>query len=135
MPDLLLDADGKVAALTASGDLQLSNDETGETLAQRLGVRCRFVRGEYKPDLTQGVPYYESILGRKLDDDALDVTIPAIYRSALATCPGVATVDRAVVTIDAEARSLAVEWQITTDTGHTITSDDFANPFRVEIGG
>jgi len=102
---------------TTTGDLRLGGGrlvlaEGVEAVAQRLRCRLKLQRGEWFADTSIGVPWIDAILGQRGNER----TAEAILRTAIATCPGVATLETFVFTHDpATRRSVAVFLVRTTD--------------------
>lgn len=70
------------------GSMRLTNT-LSEEVAQQLFIRFRFFKGEWFLDPTQGVPWFQSILGIKTPIGI----IQQIFRQVITTCPGVASLD------------------------------------------
>lgn len=98
--DLYADANGNIAKLT--GD---------DALAQDVASACRLFKGELFYDTTQGVPYWQSILGQLPPLQFLKNA----YATAALTVPGIVA---AVCFIQSLAnRSLAGQVQATNEAG------------------
>ena len=87
--DFQIGADGDI--VLDNGDLVLLLDTETEApaTAQRLQTRLRLFQGEYFLDTQIGVPYLQSILGKK---GAQDVADAAIKSTALG-CPNIASLE------------------------------------------
>lgn len=81
--DLVL-SDPKHDILIKDGDFQLTQD-TCESLRQRLIIKLLSFRADWYLDLTSGVPYYESILGRPRAKETIDI----IFKEAILNTPDV----------------------------------------------
>jgi hypothetical protein len=108
--------DLKIDALT--GDLIIEDGDfvwvAGiDSIEQDIRTALLMFRGEWFLDLTQGVPYHQSILGQKTP---LTV-IREIFRTQLLTIPGVLAVLALEVSFKATIRKLTVTWKVSTDLG------------------
>ncbi len=113
------------------GDLYLENGTVHltttliEEVAQRLFVSLKMFKGEWFLDPSQGVPYWQSILGIK---QPLSV-VTQIFRQAVAQQPGISRIDRFTATPQSN-RGLLIEFQCVISDGTVLSSADFA-PFIV----
>lgn len=109
-----------------TGDLSISSGrpalvEGADAVAQKLRLRLSIWQGEWFADTTIGVPFR-----RFLGVPGAQVLAEAILRRAIATCPGVARVDRAVVALDRGSRRLSVSADVTALDGEPVSITDFA---------
>ncbi len=109
--DLALTLDTHDLDLSPSGDAEWI--EAAERVGQQIKVTLLTFLGEWFLDITFGVPYIESIMvkGPSRSD------IEAILRARIADVPGVSSVQKLNVSIDAAARTLAVDFGAATDFG------------------
>jgi hypothetical protein len=84
-----------------------------DAIEQDLRTALLMFRGEWFLDLTEGVPYHQSILGQKTP---LPV-IREIFRVQLLAVPGVLAVLTLDVSFNAPTRKLTVTWRVSTDLG------------------
>ena len=90
-------------------------------IRQKLVQRCQMFLGEWFLDLSEGVPYYRDIF---IKSPSLSV-IRSIFRRVLESTPGVDRVKDITLENDTARRSLAVGWEVTTDTGENLTQEPF----------
>jgi hypothetical protein len=125
--DFQLDDDGDLY-LDDTGTIPLVTGKTA--IVQHLKIRLRSVKGEWFLDETDGVPYFEEILGQKIPDLA---RIRRIFERVITGTPGVESLDRMELTLDREERQLRVhDVEVSTTDGDEITADDFG-AFTVEV--
>ncbi len=129
---LVADANNPVIGdlyLNPNGTVQLTAS-LSEDVAQELWIRLRLFRGEWFLDPDQGIPYFESILGQKTP---LSV-IGQIFRSAILSVPGIASLDSFELTRNPQ-RAIGLSFSVTLSDGSVLRSSDFA-PFVIgEQGG
>lgn len=65
MVDILLDNDGDISLV--NGKISLTNNT-----AQAVKIRLKTFRSEYFLDIKRGIPYYQSILGKKTTKQQID---------------------------------------------------------------
>ena len=92
-----------------------------EEVQQLLFTRFRFFLGEWFLDPTQGIPYYQSILGQKIDIGI----VGQIFKAVINECPGVASLDSFNLTVNSQ-RAARLVFACTLDDGTTLKSSDFA---------
>lgn len=123
-------------ALDDDGDLML--DDTGTiplvegkaAIVQHLKIRLRAVKGEWFLDETDGVPYFEEILGQRNPDLG---RIRRIFERVITGTPGVASLDRMELSFTDSTRALLIhDVEVTTTDGDEITADDFG-AFVIEV--
>jgi hypothetical protein len=94
------------------GELQIVSGEP--CIAQSISQRLRTVRGEWRYDLSHGIPYLERILGK------IDLSVVrSILREVVARSPGVRRVVNIDLTLDSTTRVLTVSGTAVGDTGAT----------------
>ncbi len=120
--DLALDGDGDLEVVT---DLRFT---TGlEAVAQGLSIRLQSFRGEWFPDLDDGIPYLErdgvpeseAILGQKFDERKISAT----FRREIVKAPGVDAVSDLVVGFDGATREMTLSFTVTTAFGQITVSE------------
>lgn len=102
--DLLLDA---------NGDLDLSNGTLNFTtglpaVTQGCSIRLKNFKGEWFLDLTDGMPYFQDILGQKFNK----AKVYKAFRNALISTPGVIQILKLTVDFDNLARKMNVSWSV-----------------------
>lgn len=112
---LALDADGDLAV--ANGQLTLVDG--ADAVRQALQLRLSIWQGEWFADTTVGVPYL-----RFLGIPGALPLAESLLRRAISTCPGVATLDRFSLTLDARRRAV-VSFAVTAITGEPVEVSDF----------
>jgi len=118
--DLALDSDGDLEL--SAGRARLTTEEDGESVAQRLRVRLRLLRGDYALDTRVGIPF-RRWLGSK--GEASVTLAQTVLRRAVATCPGVGRVDAFAFALDRATRVASVDFAVTTDTGIAVSDNSF----------
>lgn len=117
------------------GDLYLENgtarltNSLQEAVAQELFIRFGFFQGEWFLDESQGMPYLQSILGKKTPLGILS----QIFKRVITTCPGVKTLTTFQLT-RLPNRGLAPVFAAQLDDGATLTSASFG-AFIIPAGG
>jgi len=120
-------ADLQLSTLDNDIDLdgeQFSIVDDDEALVQHLLVRLRLFKGEWFLNPDVGVPYYESVL---VKNPSL-VAIRAIFRQAVLTTPGIASLDSLTTELDTPTRTLTVTFTAIKDDGGTL---DFSKEFII----
>lgn len=102
----------------STGDLQLQGGI--RCIAQLIGTRFRFQRGEWFLDTRVGAPIFDGILGS--DRGQLD-TIRAILNQILIETPGVTEVVSLEFQLGTD-RALRVQWQVRADSGEIIANTE-----------
>lgn len=99
--------------VSAGGDIALATDDAA--LAQDVASAIRLFAGELYYDTTQGIPYFEQILGKAYTPNL----IASLISEAALTVPGVA---KATVSLDSvtSLRQLSGTVFVTTDSGRTL---------------
>jgi hypothetical protein len=115
MPDIKLDN------LTwdidiSSGGFQLTNDVSGETLAQKIGIALKLFKGEWFVNKNDGVPYHQQILQYKGDKALTD----AILRSYILNINGVASIPRFKSVINKATRQYELTFEVVGTDGSTV---------------
>jgi hypothetical protein len=120
-------ADLKLDPLT--GDLDLTGDalsivDGDDALTQHLAIRLRFFLGEWALDTRVGFPYFDQVLVKNPDL----VTIRSLYREAILETPGVQSITRFDLSVDAAARRMSLDFTVSKTDGGTL---DFTREFIV----
>ena len=84
-----------------------------EQIRQSVKIRLMTRRGEWQFDLDQGLPYVEAMLVKNPDLALLE----SIVRAEVLLVPGVISVARASVELDATTRALSIACDLVTDEG------------------
>lgn len=108
-----------------TGEIRLSGGRPvlvsgADAVAQRLRVRLKLWRGEWLLDANVGFPW-RSILGEKGTERLLEVML----RRAITECPGVRSLDRFALSVNANTRVATCAFTVTTITGEPVTIEDF----------
>lgn len=105
MADLALDiTTGDILITDAAFSIVRGDD----ALLQHLAIRLRFFLGEWFLDLRVGIPYFESIL---LKNPNL-ITVQSVFREAILETPGVASISRFDLDVNASTRVLTLEFTV-----------------------
>jgi hypothetical protein len=119
---LSLDSENPIA-----GDLYLENgtvrltNSLREDVAQYLRISMLFFQGEWFLDERQGVPYFQSILGKKTP---LPI-VRQIFRSIVQGAPGVSRINSFSLTTPSD-RAIRIDFNVTLSDGTILKSSDFA---------
>lgn len=120
MRDLALDTIGDIA-LTTVGSVRAASMVTGpDALRQKLRLRLSLGAGEYVLDRTVGMPLFSQIFNRASGRAVAE----SVYRRAIATCPGVRSLDSLRLTVDTQRRA-QLTFTVTAETGEVLTVADF----------
>lgn len=98
--DLLLNSDWDLEL--QGGDLVLA--EKSDAIAQHVKQRLWIFKGEYFLDENEGVPYYQSILGKKPDLNL----VSAILLDTISNTPGILEVNEFDVDYNASTRTFQI---------------------------
>jgi hypothetical protein len=93
-----------------------------DAIVQQIGIRLRYIKGEWFINPSEGMPYYDSILGQKAPNLA---AVVALFRRVILDTPGVVAVSGLTVQYDPNERTLTVNFDATADTGEVLTFSDF----------
>jgi len=113
-------------ALTSDSDIDITGGTLSlvterDAIAQHMRIRLRFFLGEWFLDRREGIPYFRDIL---IKNPSRAVVTSTLKRVMLET-PGIAAVDKFALEIDRETRAGTITWEVTTDSGAVLTSDDY----------
>lgn len=114
------------AANPTEGDLHLDGEaavlvDGREAIAQHLRIRLRFFLGEWFLDERQGIPFYRDILVKNPSRRLVE----SILKRVIVDTPGVDSLDKFELSIDAATRSATVSFTVVTTDGETLRSDDY----------
>lgn len=110
--DLLLDDNNDLVVGT---DLSFSRGI--QAVVQSIRIALQMFAGEWFLNLDAGIPYWQSILGKK-PGVAIQAANQA-FRAELEAADGVLKVLRCDVAYDGSTRTLSVKWQVSTALGDT----------------
>jgi hypothetical protein len=95
--------------------------EGRDAIRQHLTNRLRFFHGEWFLDQRQGLPYYERVLIKNPDTNALRT----LFRRAIVETPGIAAVDKLELTV-ASDRTASLTFEAALDSGdELLVYEDF----------
>jgi hypothetical protein len=103
-----------------NGTLRLTNSLQEEAI-QRIRVSMLLFKGEWFLDETQGVPYWQNILGQKISL----MQLQRIFRSVVQQQPTVASISRFSVK-PLPSRAIQIEFTCKLVDGVTLVSSDYA---------
>ena len=89
-------------------DAALSIVRGDDALLQHLALRLRFFLGEWFLDLRVGIPYFEDVL---IKNPNL-ITVQGIFREAILETPGVASISRFDLDVDASTRIMTLDFTV-----------------------
>lgn len=104
-------------------NFNLSINDEPQAVAQRIAVRLRIFLGEWFLDTTYGIPYYQSILVKAPDLNA----IRTILRTQISTVPNVLSIDEFDFEYNTTTRTLIVNFTVTTTSGQVTSSVTIEN--------
>lgn len=111
--DILLDDDGDIIVDPVRG-ITFVSGLAG--VAQLVRIAIRLFRGEWFLDLDAGVPYFQTILGKKYDA----ATLRAELVKAVVDVPGVAEILNITLEFDGATREASVSLALRTEFGDTV---------------
>jgi hypothetical protein len=120
--DLKLTAGGDLALV--AGDLALTSDPDGETIAQRVAIRLRWFYGEWFLDTRKGVKYRERVMVKNPNM----AEIETMLSTTILETPGIVSLDRYSQTLDRATRRLSVSYRATADNGAIIDETEVLSP-------
>lgn len=124
MSDLHLTFTGQQPDLTIRND-ELLLVEGEEAIEQQLRLRLKFFLGEHFLDERQGIPFYREVFVKNPNTRLLRT----LFSDAVRTTPGITSVDKMDVAINAATRTLELSFVATMDTGAKLVYE----PFTLEI--
>ncbi len=101
------------------GDFATVDDDVAT--AQEIKTRLLFFKGENFADLREGIPYFQEILIKGVDENRAR----AIIRQAILSVPAIVDVDSITFEVDRLTRAATVNWTARTNIGTVISSEDF----------
>ena len=118
-----------LALSTIDDDILVENDQLDivdgdDAIVQHLKIRLRFFLSEWFLDQRLGIPYLEQILVKNPNL----VAVRNIFREAILETPGIATITRFDLQVDAAARKLTVEFTAEKEDGEVL---DFTEEFII----
>lgn len=116
--DLKLDPDNWNYILIINQDLATVNDI--EAIEQHLRQRLQFFRGEYKHDLSRGIPYHDEFFKKNPNPIVMDY----ILKDVILTTPGIVELLSFTMDLDNSTRLLSIDFKVDTDYGTLDYSDD-----------
>lgn len=84
-----------------------------EAIEQHLRQRLQFFRGEYKHDLTRGIPYHDEFFKKNPNPIVMD----SILKDVILETPGVTELLSFQLDLDESTRILSVTFKVDTDSG------------------
>lgn len=123
MRDLALDPTTGDLAWTrgADGLRRLSLTSGADAVRQKLSLRLGMAQGEYHLDTSVGMPLFQQVFTKATGRRAAE----GIFRRAIATCPGVASLDAFRFAVDSQRRATVTFAVTAVPDGSTITVTDF----------
>lgn len=113
-------ASGRLDMVVEGGALQFVNGE--DELRQRVEFGLEFFQNDWAFDLGFGIPYYGRVFQRGVNTDDLY----GIFRFAIEREPGINSVRRLDIEVDAQMRALIVSGSALSDTGAEIGIDSMS---------
>ena len=114
MTDIILDTTHDL--LVTNGDIKLFSDQEANT-AQRVEINLLSFLGEWFRDINKGIPYLQTILGRRNSLEVADVEI----KSTIINTENISTITQYTSSINSE-RKLTVTFSATLESGGTINN-------------
>ena len=115
MPDLKLEPAIWDLDLSSSG-LALTDDASGETATQAVGVRLKLILGEWFLDTRLGVDYFGTAFVKNQNPAAIE----AMIQAAILDTPGIARIVSYSQAFDRAARNLTITCTLLDDQGNTL---------------
>jgi len=94
-----------------NGDLVLTQDR--DAIVQAVTIRLQTFRGEWFLDVENGIPYFDQVLVKAPNLDAIQQT----FKREIEGVPGIKSVTALKLTFDRGNRTLSVVWSADTDLG------------------
>ena len=116
MPDLKLDPQTWDLDLSGTA-LNLTDDASGETATQAVGVRLKLILGEWFLDTRLGVDYFGTAFVKNPNLAAIE----AMIQAAILDTPGIARIVSYTQVFDRAGRQLTVTCTLLDDQGNTLT--------------
>lgn len=103
--------------LSAEDDLAINGDlsfvDGAERIAQQIKITLKTFLGEWFLDTSHGIPYFEKIFIKQPNR----AEVEAILRTKIKDVPGVKSVGKLALSVDAQTRQLFVDGEANTDEG------------------
>jgi len=109
--DLKLDPDDWTSIIIDAQDLDTVNGI--DAIEQHLKQRLQFFRGEYKHDLTRGIPYHDKFFKKTPNP----IVIDSILKDVILTTPGITELLKFTIELYSATRLLTVTFKANTDEG------------------
>ncbi len=103
--DILLNSDGDLH-ISPQGDIQLGN-----SVAQKIKIRLKWLAGEWRWDKGEGLPYMEQLLIKNPDIDHFEAAV----REKIFEVDEVTEVKEVTVIFDSRTRQAAIRYVAVTD--------------------
>ena len=114
-PDLKLDPENWDLDLSTSA-VDLTDDASGETATQAVGVRLKLILGEWFLDTRLGVDYFGTAFVKNPNLAAIE----AMIQAAILDTPGIARIVSYSQAFDRAARQLTIACTLLDDQGNTL---------------
>ena len=119
-----------LALSSIDSDILIENDKLSivdgdDALVQHLTIRLQFFLSEWFLDLRVGIGYLQEIL---IKNPNL-IRVRTIFREAILTTTGIASLERFDLTVNSATRGLAVSFTAAKDDGGTL---DFSREFIIQ---
>ena len=118
--DLKLDTNNWNYVLIENQDLATVTDR--EAIEQHLRQRINFFRGEYKHDLTRGIPYHDEFFKKNPNPIVMDY----VLKDVILNTPGVIELLSFTMDLNSSTRILNIDFKVDTDYGTLNYSDDIS---------
>lgn len=105
MVDILLDPSGDLL-LNERGDIVLA-----DSTAQEIEIRLKWFEGEWRWNRGEGLPYFESLLKKNPDTDAMEAAV----RAKIFEVPEVTEVKNVSIVADSRTRNATIKFVALTD--------------------
>lgn len=115
MSDIALDSDGDLLITKGALSLVIGDD----AIVQNLQIRLQFFLGEWFLDTRLGMPYFEEILTKNPDL----TRVRGIFRQAILTTRGIASIVSLNMNFDRATRALAVDFVVKKTDGEILAFD------------
>jgi len=115
--DILLDDNHDIELLFQERDFGLTKTES-ESLKQRLLIKLLTYQGEWFLDKSEGVPYYQSILGKRRAKESIDM----IFKNKILSTRGVVSLESFSSNIDQTTREYRMSFRVVSDNKKEVVS-------------
>lgn len=107
---------------------EVSPEDFQKAVAQHLLIRLRFFLGEWFLDTEEGIPYFQQILEKGVDLEAVN----SIYRRVILSTPGIESINFLTLDLDGATRVLTPSFECRLNNGLKLQSSDFGRLLAVE---